>query len=285
LSQDIWTAHIFPVVVHVPLSQMVSCKGLWKPLMVAWLSAGFLRFISLTPAQSHWPLLVLYRWWTEAWRTRGSWIPVAHVSWPESLYGSPTSPACFCVFDSCEIWLVAFLCAWLALVVIAFLISWTLMSLSWDLMDFLTPFHVGWDEFVIMPIELLCWSTILFLWYFCWFFLCWSLESLSPFCSNNHTRSFLGAYISACFLGGFNDFFMNQILHFANPHDKLSTFMLYPSLGFPSIYQLTLWDPRLGHLSIIICRKRIRDREYKLWWSRSFAWSDWDTDGSPYPCS
>jgi hypothetical protein len=28
LSRDIWTAHIFPVVVHVPLGQMVSCKGL-----------------------------------------------------------------------------------------------------------------------------------------------------------------------------------------------------------------------------------------------------------------
>jgi hypothetical protein len=28
LSRDIWTAHIFPVVVHVPLGQMVSWKGL-----------------------------------------------------------------------------------------------------------------------------------------------------------------------------------------------------------------------------------------------------------------
>jgi hypothetical protein len=42
---------------------------------------------------------------------------------------------------------------------------------------------------------------------------------------------------------------MNQNLHFANPHDKLSIFVLYPSFGFPSIYRLTLWDPRLGHLS------------------------------------
>jgi hypothetical protein len=24
---------------------------------------------------------------------------------------------------------------------------------------------------------------------------------------------------------------------------------LYPSFGFPSIYRLTFWDPRLGHLS------------------------------------
>jgi hypothetical protein len=28
LSRDIWTAHIFPIVVHVPLGQMASCKGL-----------------------------------------------------------------------------------------------------------------------------------------------------------------------------------------------------------------------------------------------------------------
>jgi hypothetical protein len=28
LSRDTWTAHIFPVMVHVPLGQMVSCKGL-----------------------------------------------------------------------------------------------------------------------------------------------------------------------------------------------------------------------------------------------------------------
>jgi hypothetical protein len=38
-------------------------------------------------------------------------------------------------------------------------------------------------------------------------------------------------------------------LHLTNPHDKLSIFVLYPSFGFPSIYRLTLWDPRLGHLS------------------------------------
>jgi hypothetical protein len=25
--------------------------------------------------------------------------------------------------------------------------------------------------------------------------------------------------------------------------------VLYPSFGFPSIYRLTLWDPRIGHLS------------------------------------
>jgi hypothetical protein len=42
---------------------------------------------------------------------------------------------------------------------------------------------------------------------------------------------------------------LNQILHLTNPHDKLSIFELYPSFGFSSIYRLTLWDPRLGHLS------------------------------------
>jgi hypothetical protein len=121
---------------------------------------------------------------------------IAHISWLELLYGFPTSPTCFRVFDSCGIWLVAFLCAFLVLMVIAFLIAWSLMSPSWDWMNYLTPFHVGWDEFVNMLIELLCWFMILFLWCFFWFFLCWSLESLSPFCYNNHTRSFLRAYIS-----------------------------------------------------------------------------------------
>jgi hypothetical protein len=28
LSQDIWTAHVFPIVVHVPNGKMVSCNGL-----------------------------------------------------------------------------------------------------------------------------------------------------------------------------------------------------------------------------------------------------------------
>jgi hypothetical protein len=196
LSRDTWMVHIFPVVVHVPLGQVLRCKGLWRLLLVAWLNVGLLKFISLTPALSHRHFLIICRCWMEAWRTRGSWIPVAHVTWSESLYGSPTSPICFCVFDSYGIWHVAFMCAWLVLVVIAFLIAWTLMSHSWDLMDYLTPFHLGWDEFVNMLIELFCWSMILLLWYFFWFFFCWSLESLSPFCSNNHTRSFLRAYIS-----------------------------------------------------------------------------------------
>jgi hypothetical protein len=61
LSRDTRTVHAFPVVVHVPLDQVVRCKGLRKLLLVAWLSDGFLRFISLTPALSHRPFLVLCR--------------------------------------------------------------------------------------------------------------------------------------------------------------------------------------------------------------------------------
>jgi hypothetical protein len=58
---------------------------------------------------------------------------------------------------------------------------------------------------------------------------------------------------------------MNQILHLANPHDKLSTFVLYPSLWFSSIYRLTLWDPRLGHISLLsYVGRRIRDGEHEL---------------------
>jgi hypothetical protein len=28
LSQDTWTVHVFPIVIHVPLTQMVRCKKL-----------------------------------------------------------------------------------------------------------------------------------------------------------------------------------------------------------------------------------------------------------------
>jgi hypothetical protein len=28
LSSDTWTVHVFPIMVHVPLGQMVRCKGL-----------------------------------------------------------------------------------------------------------------------------------------------------------------------------------------------------------------------------------------------------------------
>jgi hypothetical protein len=61
LSRDTWTVHAFPIVVHVPLGQVVRWKGLRKPLLVAWLSAGFLRFISLTLALNHRPLIILCR--------------------------------------------------------------------------------------------------------------------------------------------------------------------------------------------------------------------------------
>jgi hypothetical protein len=55
---------------------------------------------------------------------------------------------------------------------------------------------------------------------------------------------------------------MNQILHLANPHDKLSALCVSKS-WIPSIYQLTLWDSRLGHLSLIICRKE--DSGWRTW--------------------
>jgi hypothetical protein len=75
-------------------------------------------------------------------------------------------------------------------------------------------------------------------------------ESLLPFCSNDHTCSFRRAYISWHVSKRDSKIsFLNQILHLTNPHDKLSTFVLYPSRGFPSIYRLILWDPKLGHLS------------------------------------
>jgi hypothetical protein len=61
LSRDIYTVHVFSIVVHVSLGQMVIWKGLWRLFLVIWLSAGFLRFISLTSAWSHRPLLVLCR--------------------------------------------------------------------------------------------------------------------------------------------------------------------------------------------------------------------------------
>jgi hypothetical protein len=98
-----------------------------------------------------------------------------------------------------------------------------------------------------------------------------------------HTRSFLQAYISQH--SSYKDSMtslMNQILHLTNPHDKLSTFVLYPRLGFLSIHRLTHWDPRLGHLSLFCVGRRIRDGEQEPWWSQSFTWSDWDTDDSLY---
>jgi hypothetical protein len=71
LSRDTWMVHVFPVVIHVPLGQVMWCKRLPRLLLVAWLSARILRLISLTLALSHRPLLILCRCWTEDWRTYG----------------------------------------------------------------------------------------------------------------------------------------------------------------------------------------------------------------------
>jgi hypothetical protein len=68
--------------------------------------------------------------------------------------------------------------------------------------------------------------------------------------SNDCTHSFPRINISACFYGGLKYSFSNQILHLANPRDKLSTFVLHPCPGFQSIYRLTLWDLRLRHLPL-----------------------------------
>jgi hypothetical protein len=58
---------------------------------------------------------------------------------------------------------------------------------------------------------------------------------------------------------------MNQNLHLANPHDKLSTFVLYPSLEFSSIYRLTLWDLRLRHLSLSLVTCRMEVLWKRIW--------------------
>jgi hypothetical protein len=55
LSRVALTVHVFPVMVHVPLAQMVRCKRLLRLPWAIWFSAGFLRFFSLTPALSHRP--------------------------------------------------------------------------------------------------------------------------------------------------------------------------------------------------------------------------------------
>jgi hypothetical protein len=64
--------------------------------------------------------------------------------------------------------------------------------------------------------------------------------------------------------------FMNQILHLANPHDKLSA-LCVSKFWVSSIYRLTLWDPSLGHLSLSLSLsllsyvgRRIWDGEYEL---------------------
>jgi hypothetical protein len=61
---------------------------------------------------------------------------------------------------------------------------------------------------------------------------------------------------------------------------------VYLSLGFSSTRWLTLWDPRIEYLFLVLhVGWRLWNGEHEFWWSRSFTWSDWDTDGSPYPCS
>jgi hypothetical protein len=90
----------------------------------------------------------------------------------------------------------------------------------------------------------------------------------------------------ACFLGGLNGFFLWTKFCILLTLMISWVLYVYPCLRFLSIYRLTLWDPRLRHLSLLsYVGRRIRDGEHELWWSRSFVWSDWDMGGSPYACS
>jgi hypothetical protein len=58
--------------------------------------------------------------------------------------------------------------------------------------------------------------------------------------------------------------FMNQLVHLANPHDKLSALCVSKSC-VSSIYRLTLWDLRFGHLSLLsYVGRRIQDGEHEL---------------------
>jgi hypothetical protein len=159
----------------------------------------------------------------------------------------------FRVFDSCGN-LVCDFSQWLThLVVIAFLIAWTLMSPIWDftlLMDPLTPFSCGlrWVRghasraSFVGPWLYPCDASI-------------DSSHVVPFRDSHHfSNDCLILFLELIFWhvskGDSKTSFSNQILHVVNPHDKLSTFVLYPSLGFLSIYRLTLWDPRLRHLSL-----------------------------------
>jgi hypothetical protein len=84
--------------------------------------------------------------------------------------------------------------------------------------------------------------------------------------SKDHTCSFPRVNISRhVSKGDSKTSFSNQNLDLANHHDKLSTFVTYPSHGFPSIYRLTLCDLRLGHLSLLsYVGRRIRDGEHEF---------------------
>jgi hypothetical protein len=110
----------------------------------------------------------------------------------------------------------------------------------------------------------LCWFTTLFLWCFYWFFSYCSLE-ISLLFLMIALVLFLELVFRHASKGDSSTSFLNQILHLTNPHDKLSTFVLYPSHGFPSIYRLTLWDSRLGHLSLSPVIYRKEDSEWRTW--------------------
>jgi hypothetical protein len=66
----------------------------------------------------------------------------------------------------------------------------------------------------------------------------------------SHLLFSLSLYLTAFSKGDSKTSFSNEILHLTYSHDKLSIFVLFLCLGFPSIYRLILWDPRLGHLSL-----------------------------------
>jgi hypothetical protein len=204
------------------------CKRLWRVPQVAWLSARFLRFISLTLALSHWPLLVLCRCWSEAWRTHDSWTPIAHVTWPESLNGSPTSLTWFsCVWFLCEFGL------WLFLVVDSF--GGLSFSHSMNTPEPKIRFHrfdgfldslccgLGWVRghasraSFVGPRICSCDAFI-------------GHSHVVPFrdsyhFSNDCTRSFLELIFWHVSKGDSNTSFLNQILHLTNSHDKLTTFV------------------------------------------------------------
>jgi hypothetical protein len=65
----------------------------------------------------------------------------------------------------------------------------------------------------------------------------------------------------AHFLGRLKTSFLNQILHLANPHDKLSAFVLYPSLGTTN----PLGSKTRTSLSLLLyVGRRIWDGEHEL---------------------
>jgi hypothetical protein len=61
VSRAALMVHTFPIVVHVPLAEMVRSKRLLRLPRAVWLSAEFLRLFSLTSALSHRLSLILCR--------------------------------------------------------------------------------------------------------------------------------------------------------------------------------------------------------------------------------